>query len=409
MSSSRYPGRESRDAARLYAAAFVRSGCAAVTGVLAAIALRERGFSVEVSGQVIGAGLAGAAVATALAGALGDRVPRRRLLAGIAALSACGYLALATAASPVLLLPLAFVGMVNGMGRDRGAAATLEQAMLPDTTTAERRTWTFAWYNVVMDGAQTLGSAAGALPALLAAAAFAPTASNGLVFAGCAVATVLTIPLYTTLSPVLDRPPAGTRAAPLSRSGRRVLVRLALLFGLDSLGSGFLNSALLAFWFFERFHLTHVQVAALFAAARALNAASHVLAAWLARRIGLVNTMVATHMPSSLLLMLVPSAPTAIGAAALFLSREALVEMDVPTRQSYVMAIVEPGERARVSAMTNVVRLCGWALGPIAAGYLIGTTQSGLPLVIGGMLKMTYDVMLYFSFRHVHAPEEQDR
>jgi MFS family permease len=386
----------------------VRSACAAVTGVLAAIALRERGLSVSAAGEVVGAGLAGAAVATWLTGVVADRVGRRCTLAILAALTACGYVAMASADRLALLLPLAFIGMVNGMGRDRGAAAALEQAVLPDTTTAGRRTWAFAWYNVLMDAGQTLGSAAGALPPLLAAWSLARSGS-GTVFVLCAAATLLTLPLYATLSRGLEATTIGVSLAPLARETRRILRRLALLFGLDALGSGFLNSALVAYWFFDRFQLTHVQVALLFAAARLLNAVSHLLAAWLARRIGLVNTMVWTHMPSSTLLMLVPAAPSAAGAAALFLAREALVEMDVPTRQSYIMAIVPARDRPRVSSVTGVVRLVGWTLGPVIAGFLLQGTRSGSPLVVGGALKIAYDFLLYWSFRHIRAPEERRR
>ena len=188
---------------------------------------------------------------------------------------------------------------------------------------------------------------------------------------------------------------------------RAVLRKLVFLFAIDSLGSGFLNSALIAFWFFQRYGLSEAQVAGIFAAARVLNALSHLLAAWLARRIGLVNTMVLTHLPSSLLLMGAPlmSAPGA--ATALFLGREALVEMDVPTRQSYMMAIVPASARTRVSGVTNVTRLIGWAVGPLVAGLLMQNVASAAPLFVGGAIKILYDVLLYRAFRHVRAPEER--
>jgi MFS family permease len=147
-------------------------------------------------------------------------------------------------------------------------------------------------------------------------------------------------------------------------------------------------------------------VAALFAGARLLNAVSHVLAAWLARRIGLVNTMVLTHLPSSVFLMLAPLAPSAPGAAALFLAREALVEMDVPTRQSYMMAIVPPEQRTFISGVTNVTRLVGWAVGPMIAGVVMQGVGSATPLFIGGGLKICYDVLLYRQFHRLRAPEE---
>jgi MFS family permease len=398
----------SKDARIFYVTAFVRSSAAGLTGVAAAIALGERGLTVRQTGYVIGAGLAGMAVATAFVTLIGDRFGRRRTLAVLAMLSACGYVALAAIDEFRLLVALVFVGMVNAMGRDRGAAATIDQAALPEVTTPERRTWTFAWYNVVLDAGQTIGSAAGAVPLLLATTwGLSRAAGHAWTFTGCAVALAATAIAYASLSPRVEV--SGDRRARLGhvdRHTRAIASKLVLLFGLDSLGSGFLNSALIAFWFFERYRVSEVEVAALFAAARLLNAVSHLLAAWLARRIGLVNTMVLTHLPSSVFLMLAPLAPGAAGAAALFLAREALVEMDVPTRQSYMMAIVAPEQRTFVSGVTNVTRLVGWAVGPMIAGAVMQDVGSSTPLFIGGSLKIAYDVLLYRQFRHVRAPEE---
>jgi MFS family permease len=398
----------SKDARIFYATAFVRSTAAGMTGVAAAIALRERGLPVRQTGYVIGAGLAGMAVATAFVTLAGDRIGRRRMLATLALLSACGYIALASIQEFRILVVLVFAGMTNAMGRDRGAAATIDQAALPEVTTPERRTWTFAWYNVVLDAGQTIGSAAGAIPVLLATMwGVSRAAGHAWTFMGCAAALAATAAAYAGLSPHVevasDRRPG---LAHVDRQTRTIASKLVLLFGLDSLGSGFLNSALIAFWFFERYGLSEVRVAALFAAARLLNAVSHILAAWLARRIGLVNTMVLTHLPSSIFLMLAPLAPGAAGAAALFLAREALVEMDVPARQSYMMAIVAPEQRTFVSGVTNVTRLVGWAVGPIVAGAMMQGVGSATPLFIGGSLKIAYDVLLYYQFRHLRAPEE---
>jgi len=196
------------------------------------------------------------------------------------------------------------------------------------------------------------------------------------------------------------------RPPPPDAETRGVVRRLALLFGLDSIGGGFLNSALIAFWFFERYGTSEVQLAGLFFAARVLNVISHLGAAWIARRIGLLNTMVWTHLPSSVLLMFAPAAPTAALAAALFLAREALVEMDVPTRQSYVMAVVPPTARTFASGMTNVTRNARWAVGPLLGGTVMQHVALAGPLFIGGALKITYDLMLYRSFRHLRPPEE---
>jgi predicted MFS family arabinose efflux permease len=197
----------------------------------------------------------------------------------------------------------------------------------------------------------------------------------------------------------LARPPIDPRS-------KRVITRLALLFGLDSIGGGFLNSALIAYWFFRQYGTSEADLALLFFAARALNALSHIGAAWLARRIGLLNTMVWTHLPSSVFLIAAPAAPNAALAAALFLAREALVEMDVPTRQSYVMAVVKPTERTFASGVTNVTRNISWAVGPSVAGVVMQHVALAGPLVIGGALKIVYDLLLYRAFRHVRPPEE---
>ena len=165
---------------------------------------------------------------------------------------------------------------------------------------------------------------------------------------------------------------------------------------------------MVAYWFFERFAMSEGRVALLFFAARVLNAASHVAAAWLAKRIGLVNTMVATHLPSSLFVMLVPVAPSAAVASALFLAREALVEMDVPTRQSYLMAIVRPEERTFASGVTSVTRNLGWAAGPSLAGVLMQHVAMSAPLYVGSALKIADRfLILYRSFRNIRPPEEQ--
>jgi hypothetical protein len=193
----------------------------------------------------------------------------------------------------------------------------------------------------------------------------------------------------------------------ISKESRRRITRLSLLFGWDSLAGGFLPSALIAYWFFKRFGVTEQVIAPLFFFAHVANAFSYLAAAWLARRIGLVRTMVFTHMPANVCLMAIPFMPTLGFAAALYLIRECLVEMDVPTRQSYVMAVVEPEARTVAAGVTNLTRLIAWVFGPTLSGLAMGGALLGLPLVIGGGMKIGYDISLYFSFRHIKPPEEQ--
>jgi MFS family permease len=387
-----------RDAALIYLAAFLRSSAVGLAGVILAIALTEGGVSVAGAGLVIGAGLAGIAAMTLVVTLAADRLGRRRTLMLVSLLTAIGYAAAASSPRLAWLLPAAFIGMLNGMGRDRGPAGTLEQAILPETADPAHRTWTLAWYNLVLDAGHAIGGLAVALPA-----------AHRLMFILCGASALACIAPYAALSkgvelssmPVADTPPDEDRQT------RRAVSKLALLFGIDSLGGGFLSSALIAYWFFQRYGYSEGQLAVLFFAARSLNAASHLAAAWLARRIGLLNTMVLTHLPSSLLLMAAPAAPSGALAATLFLGRESLVEMDVPTRQSYVMAIVPPHRRTYASGVTNLTRTVGWAVGPPIAGAVMQYVTLAAPLFIGGGMKIIYDIVLYRSFRHLRPPEER--
>ena len=196
----------------------------------------------------------------------------------------------------------------------------------------------------------------------------------------------------------------GIKIAPESQ---KIIGKLTALFSLDSFGGGFLTDALVSYWFFRRFGLTEQDLGMVFFVVHLLNALSHLGAAWLARRIGLVNTMVFTHLPSSLLLMALPFAPSAKFAILLFFAREALVEMDVPTRQSYVASLVAPNERSFASAVTNVARNLCWALGSAVAGVLMQNVAFSAPLIVGGGTKVTYDLLLYRGFRRIKPPEEE--
>ena len=399
-----------RDAWLIYAGAFVRAASVGVTGVTLAIFLHDRGLPIGATGLIIGVGLAGAACATLAVIRSGDRIGRRRSLIALSVVTALGYAALLAAPRLVVLLPAAFLGMVNGMGRDRGAAAVLEQAILPETTSVERRTWVLAWYNLLIDAGPAAGALAGALPGLLAQRwPIGIDAAHEITFGFCACAILASAIAYAALTDRVEVPaPVTSRRPAADRETRRVVHRLALLFGLDSLGGGFLSSALIGYWFFTRHGLSEGHVAVLFFAARVLNALSHVVAAWMARRIGLVNTMVLTHLPSSLFVMAAPAAPTAALAAALFLAREALVEMDVPTRQSYVMAIVPPERRTYASGVTSLTRTVAWAVGPSIAGVAMQQVTPAAPLIIGGALKIGYDLLLYAGFRRIRPPEEKE-
>jgi MFS family permease len=395
------------DRSLLYAAMFLRALATGLMGVLLGIYLDKLAFTPADIGLVIGSGLSGAALSTLIVTFLGDRLGRRRSLLVISVVSAAGGFALIVTSNLTTVCAVAFIGMVNGMGRDRGASLVLEQAILPGTVTPERRTRSFAWYNVLQDMGHALGSVLAALPILLRETAGASVLvsfqATVAVYAGLLLLGAL---LYSGLSAAVEtyEKPAAAKLVPHSR---RVLWKISSLFALDSLAGGFLGTALLAYFFYHQFAVDEATIAILFFCARSANAASHLGAAWLAARIGLVNTMVFTHIPSSILLMTVPFAPSFTVAAILFLLREGLVEMDVPTRQSYVMAIVRPEERTFASGITHLVRMGGWATAPFFAGFLMQGLTLAAPLLIGAGMKIVYDVALYRAFRHLKPPEEK--
>jgi predicted MFS family arabinose efflux permease len=225
-------------------------------------------------------------------------------------------------------------------------------------------------------------------------------------FAAYVVLLGASVPIYLRLSAGVEIPRAGRER--LSPASRPIVARLCALFALDSLGGGFLTTALIALFFHQRFGVGEAGLGLLFFSARAANAVSHLAAARLAARFGLVNTMVFTHIPSSLLLATVPFAPTFPLAMALFLLREGLVEMDVPTRQSYVMAVVRPEERTVASGATHLVRMAAWAVAPAFAGLFMARGSAALPFVAGAAMKIAYDILLYVSFRRLPPPEETE-
>jgi predicted MFS family arabinose efflux permease len=379
-----------------------------MAAVLLGIYLAKIGFNAAEIGTVVASGLAGAALAALVVTVRGDRMGRRRALITLALLAAAGGAIVAAASGSLLITAAAFAGMINGMGRDRSASLIIDQAMIPGLVSAGARTKAFAWYNVWQDAGHALGALLAGAPALLeiglGVGELAGIRLSVGIYAALQLATAL---LYLRLPDTVESPEPRTSLPQVSPETRRTLWRISSLFAVDSLAGGFLTTTLLAFFFYERFEASEAVIGLLFFGARLLNAVSHLGAAWLAARIGLVNTMVFTHIPSSLLLMTVPFAPNFPVAAALFLLREGLVEMDVPTRQSYVMAVVRPEERTFASGITHLVRLVGWAAAPAFAGLLMRGLSIGAPLFVGAAMKISYDLLLYAAFRKVQAPEER--
>src|SRR5215470_18458314 len=324
-----------RDLALINVAGFLRSFGVGLMGVVLGIYLFRTGLTSTAIGLIIAAGLAGSASATMVMTIAADQGGRKWFLVVLSLLSAVGGIALALTPSLPILATLAFIGMLNGTGTDRSAAFALDQAIVPGLVSDTRRTWNLAWYNVLLDSGGSLGALAAGLPLLLQHhMSLSILTSYRLVFFGYSVLCVIVAVVYLGLSPNVEvasaRPIASERTG-ITPTSRGIVAKITALFSLDAFGGGFLTDALVAYWFFRRFGIAEQDLGFVFFAVHVLNACSHVGAAWLARHIGLVNTMVFTHLPSSLFLIAVPFASSFKWAVFFFFCREALVEMDVPT------------------------------------------------------------------------------
>jgi predicted MFS family arabinose efflux permease len=388
----------------LYWAAFLRALSIGLMAVLIGLYCARLGLSAPQIGVVLSAALWGAALAALMTMLVGPKVPERVLLFLLCGLPVAGGALFIASDSFPLLAGAAFIGMFNVNGRDRGAIPIIEQALLPATTDDSGRTKVFAWYNVLLDSGYAIGGLMAALPALFERALGLATldAMRASLALFCVMYLAAAV-LYSRLPPREVAPVGLTQLSPASRP---IVAKISGLFFIDAFGGGFVGSALFAYFFAERYGVGAATVAVLFAVGRVLSAFSHLAAAWLAKRIGLVNTMVYTHVPSCLLLFTIVASDNFGVAAAFFLLREALNEMDVPTRQSYVMAVVEPHERLAAAGITALVRSVGWALAPMLAGILIEQGGLGLPLIAAGITKLSYDVLLWREFRKVKPPEE---
>lgn len=398
-----------RDLILINAAGFLRSFGVGWIGVVLGIYLFRTGLSSTAIGLVIAVGLAGAASATVVVTFAADRIGRKYLLVLLSLLSAVAGVALALSPGLLLLAIMAYLGMLNGTGTDRSAAFALDQAIVPGLVSDSRRTWALAWYNVLLDGGGSLGALGAGLPVLLQRHMSLPVlTSYRVVFLGYAILCVIVAAIYLCLSPGIEveSPKTTSPAYGVTLESKKIVAKITSLFSFDAFGGGFLTDALVAYWFFRRFQIPEQDLGVVFFAVHILNACSHLGAAWLAGHIGLVNTMVFTHLPSSLFLMSVPFAPSFKWAVALFLCREALVEMDVPTRQSYVAALVKPGERTFASGVTNLARNVFWAVGSGVAGLTMRALSFSAPLLFGGGAKILYDGLLFISFRKLKPPEE---
>lgn len=347
-----------------------------------------------------------------------DRIGRKRMLiAGAGLMVLAGILFVATS-NYFLLVVAATIGVISPSGNEVGPFLSIEQASLSHLLPDNKRTGIFAWYNLVGSFATALGAlCGGGLSQLLRSSGMPALEAYRFVVLGYALIGLLLAVMFLRLSPAIENYPKvqpevnepaerGTFLG-LGRS-RGIVLRLAALFSLDAFAGGFVIQSFIAYWFHIRFGVEPALLGGIFFGANILAGISALSAAWVARKIGLIRTMVFTHLPSNVLLMLVPLMPNLPLAITVFLLRFSISQMDVPTRQSYTMAVVEPDERSAASGLTGVARTIGASMAPIFTGLLFSNAALlSLPFLISGSLKIIYDLILYRSFQAHRPPEER--
>ena len=390
----------------LYAARGVRGFGDGFAVIILPAYLSAIGYDPVQIGIVATASLLGTALLTMAIGMVASRYDLRTLLLAGACLMACTGLAYPNFEQMSFVALVAFVGTVNPSTGDLGVLVPIEHAMLAHGVADQERTRAFARYSLIGALSMAAGALAAAVPDFLVLAGIGKVSAFKLMFYAYAALGAVSATLYQRLPHArMDEPRSS---APLGPS-RGVVYKLAALFSLDAFAGGFVVQSLLALWLFERFELSLSAASLFFFWSSVASAFSYPVAAWLATRVGLINTMVFTHIPSSIFLILAAFSSNLHVALGLLLIRSALSQMDVPTRTSYVMAVVTPSERAAAASFTAVPRSLASSISPAFAGALLTMPFSGLPLVVCGVLKIVYDVALLFSFRHVKPPEEQDR
>ena len=398
----------SRDGWLLFATTGVRSFAYGFLSVVLGLYLDTVGVSATAIGWIFTAALAGGAAMTILITLVADRYGRRTLLILGAALMAIAGGVFAVADNPILLMLAAIFGTISPSGKEVGPFLSIEQAILPQTTRPEKRTAVFAAYNFVGSLCGAFGALAVGIPSL-----FSLSQESGyrfLVWAYVVCAIVMMF-LFSFLSPTVEvegRTVLQPRKIGILHS-RSIVAKLAGLFALDAFAGGFIVQSIVAYWFYLRYAIDLYGLGGIFFGTNFLAALSFLAAPAIARRFGLLNAMVFTHLPSNILLLAVPLMPSLELAIVMLLLRNLLSQLDVPTRQSYTMAIVKPEERSASAGILSVARNTGAAIAPSFAGAILAVPSMGLPFILAGGLKIIYDLWIFGVFRKVKPPEEQPK
>ena len=406
-----------RDGRLLFLTRVLRMFAYGFLAVVLVLYLVELGLDALTIGAILTLTLIGDTVVSLWLTTSADRIGRRRVLVAGSVLMAAAGIVFALTAWPPLLILAATIGVISPTGNEVGPFLAVEQAALSEATPGARRTPTFAWYNL----AGYVATACGALGAgvvaqtLVSVAGWPKVDAYRAIVVGYAIVGVAMALVFRRVGPGVEvtAPSADDglrRRLGLGDRSRGIVARLSALFAIDAFGGGFIPQSLMVYWFEGRFGVEPAVLGLIFFAANLLAAVSSLSASRIASRIGLINTMVFTHLPSNVLLILVPLMPTLPLAIAVLLLRFSLSQMDVPTRQSYVISVVDPSERSAAAGVTGIARTTGAALSPIVSAPLVASASlASLPFFLAGGLKIAYDLLLYRAFRSGRAPDERAR
>jgi MFS family permease len=403
----------SRDGKLLLAAKIVRTFAYGFLSVILAIYLKLIGFDDLLIGLVLTATLLNSVIFTLIASFYADRMGRRRTLVVYAALMSISGAIFVTTENHVMLIIAAFIGTINVTGSETGAFLTIEQSILPQTVkNIKKRNIIFAIYNMAGTFAMSAGVLLSGLPTIIQqqfGEILNQIDSIKPLFILYSLSGIVVIGIYLLLSNRIEV--EGTIARPLTQTlspmSKNIVGKLSGLFAIDSFAGGFVIQSIVSFWFFTKFGADLTTLSYIFSVAGILTAFSFIIAAKIADKVGLINTMVFTHIPSNILIILVAVAPSLSVAIAFYLIRMVLSQMDVPTRQSYIVAVVNKEERTAAAGITNISRNISQAISPSLTGIIINTFTLSTPFIIGGLLKIAYDIALYVNFRKIKPPEEE--
>ena len=395
----------------LFASRIVRLFAYGFLSIILALHLAALGMTGRQIGFLLTLTLIGDAALSLLVTQIADRVGRRRMLMASASLMIFAGVTFAVTNDTWLLIMAAFIGTLSPTGHEAGPFLPLEQAALAQLVPGTQRTRVFAWYNLVGSFAAALGAWSGGMcAAALQSAGRTLPSSYHLMFASYAGFGLLMGVVFSVMSSRIEiehREVHGpSRFFGLHRSWT-IVRNLSILFAFDSFAGALVLQSLLAYWFHTRFGADPTALGQLFFGANILAGCSALIAARVAARIGLINTMAFTHLPANVFLLMTPLMPTFPLAAAMLLLRYSTAQMDVPTRQAYLMAIVAPNERSAAAGVTTLARTLASAFGPAVTGALFSASLMSLPFFLAGGMKIVYDLALYWNFRHIKPPEER--